>query len=201
MEKSNIDNLYYLSIESSTSSKDKYKNPSTEEIITIQYQKLDGDGYPISNIITLKEWESNEETILKEFLNVYNIHNSFAFTPVDNMINYSLLTIGSRLLHHNLISKDGICKLLFNRPSINLMPILRILNNMDIRSGLVINKVARDKIPILYKNKQYNEIEKILEKKSNGMIKNFQSFVSRIPIIFSDEFNEYINNKENENDD
>ena len=200
MEKSNIDNLYYLSIESSMLGKDKYKNSSTEEIISIQYQKLDGDGYPTSDIVTLKEWESNEETILKEFLNVYNIHNSFAFTPVDNMINYSLLTIGSRLLHYNLISRDGICKLLFNRPSINLMPILRILNNMDIRSGLVINKVARDNIPILYKNKQYNEIEKILEKKSNGMIKSFQLFVSRIPIIFSNEFNEYINNTENEED-
>lgn len=199
MTTSNEDKFYYMSIE--TSSKNEKRNPSQDEIITIQYQQLDGNGNPISELVILKAWESNEASILSQFLKIYNEYNIFEFTPIDNTLNYSLLTIGHRLVHYKLMQPIGICDYLFyKRPSMNLMPIFRILNNMSLKSGTKINEISRKNIPILYENKNYDEIIKIIEKKANVMINQFQLFVTRIQIIFSDEFNEYINNMENKED-
>ncbi len=184
-------NFYYLSIETASEYKDR--NPSTDKIITIQYQKLDDLGNPIEDIVILKSWESDEKTILEQFMNIYHMGNDnykWQFIPIDNMINYSLLTIAHRAMNHKLLTISGsLCDSLFyNKPMLNIQPIFIFGNSMSFKSGLRINEYARLNIPTLYKNKKYDEITKIIENKAVAMIQCIRLFIEKIPIIFSKEY-------------
>jgi hypothetical protein len=181
---------YYLSIETESEYRDR--NPSTDKIITIQYRKLDDLGNPIGDLIVLKSWESDEKTILEKFMNICHLGNDaykWQFIPIDNMINYSLLTIAHRLSAHKLLTVNGsFCDSLFySKPMLNVQPIFIFGNNMSFKSGLKINEYARQNIPTLYKNKNYDEIVKIIGKKADAMIQCIQLFTQKIPTVFSNE--------------
>ena len=54
---------YYLDIETTG------LNPKVDKIITIQFQQLDmNTGSPVGELIILKEWESSEKEMLKQFI-------------------------------------------------------------------------------------------------------------------------------------
>lgn len=183
-------NLYYLSIETESEYRDR--NPSTDKIITIQYRKLDDSGNPNGNLVILKSWESDEKTILEQFMKIYHMGNDvykWQFIPIDNMIKYSLLTIAHREIAHKLLTANDsfFDNLFYNKPMLNIQPIFIFGNNMSFKSGLKINEYARQNIPVLYKNKNYDEITKIIGKKADAMIQCIQLFVQKIPSVFSNE--------------
>ena len=54
-----------------------------DKIITIQYMALDEEtGKPAGQLKILKEWESDEKTILKRFIEDFRPENRWAFVPV-----------------------------------------------------------------------------------------------------------------------
>lgn len=182
--------FYYLSIE--TSSEYKKRDTRKDDIITITYQQLDEKGNPIEDLVILKSWESSEESILTEFMKVYN-RGQFAFIPINNMMHYSLLVIARRLVYNGIKDKVGVFDYVFDRPSMDLQPIFIMGSNMSFRSGLEINRHAREKIPTLYRNKNYDEIVDLIEQKADAMIIWFKLFAKRIPLLRSNEMFEFLN--------
>ena len=68
---------YYLDIE--TTGLDELH----DKIITIQYMELERNtGNPIGPLKILKEWESDEKTILKKFVEDFVPTNKWAFIPI-----------------------------------------------------------------------------------------------------------------------
>ena len=68
---------YYLDIETTG------KDPIQDKIITIQYQKLDRyTAKPTDSLKILKEWESDEKTILTQFISDSNVDGTiWDFVP------------------------------------------------------------------------------------------------------------------------
>ena len=65
---------YYLDIETTG------LNPFYHKIITIQYMELERNtGKPVGLLKILKEWESDEKTILKRFIEDFVPENDWAF--------------------------------------------------------------------------------------------------------------------------
>ena len=58
---------YYLGIETTG------LEPGNSKIITIQFQELDWKAKPIGKLNILKEWESDEKSIIKEFIETTKI--------------------------------------------------------------------------------------------------------------------------------
>ena len=68
---------YYLDIE--TTGLDELHN----KIITIQYMELERNtAKPAGQLKILKEWESDEKTILKKFVEDFVTENEWAFVPI-----------------------------------------------------------------------------------------------------------------------
>ena len=66
---------YYLDIETAG------KDPMQDKIITIQYQELDRyTANPVDSLKILKEWESDEKTILKKFISHSGIADDYKFS-------------------------------------------------------------------------------------------------------------------------
>ena len=76
---------YYLDIE--TTGLDELHN----KIITIQYMELDRNtGKPVGPLKILKEWESDEKTILKRFLRILNLKNNGRLSQLASIYNLSI---------------------------------------------------------------------------------------------------------------
>ena len=68
---------YYLDIETTG------LDPLHSKIITIQYMELERNtGKPVGPLKILKEWESDEKTILKRFIEDFVPGNQWAFIPI-----------------------------------------------------------------------------------------------------------------------
>ena len=68
---------YYLDIETTGFDEEN------DKIITIQYMALDEEtGKPAGKLKILKEWESDEKTILKRFIEDFRPEYKWAFVPI-----------------------------------------------------------------------------------------------------------------------
>ena len=58
-------------------------DPLQSKIITIQYMQLERNtAMPVGPLKILKEWEFDEKTILKKFMEVFRPGNDWAFVPI-----------------------------------------------------------------------------------------------------------------------
>jgi len=161
---------YYLDIE--TTGLDTLHS----KIITIQYMELDEDtAKPRGPLKILKEWESDEKTILKKFMEVFRPGNDWAFVPIGFNLNFEHKFFWQRCISNSLEPFD-----IFNRPFLDLHTIAVIMNRGSFKgSGLdkITNKPSSGKnIPKLYYEKNYTEIESYIKKEAD----EFSIFCSKL---------------------
>jgi DNA polymerase III alpha subunit (gram-positive type) len=179
---------YYLDIETTG------LNPEKDQILTIQYQKLDRNtGRAIENLTILKAWESSEKEIIKQFLENTEILEDYAF---------SFIPVGYNLsFEHNFLKK---------RAEIYCLPQVDILNNpfIDLRAvGILMNEgefkgSGLDKltgkegtgrlVPIWFENTEYDKIIKYIELEAKEFIRFNSWLYNRMPNLlklFKAEFN------------
>ena len=161
---------YYLDIE--TTGLDTLHS----KIITIQYMELDEDtAKPRGPLKILKEWESDEKTILKKFMEVFRPGNDWAFVPIGFNLNFEHKFFWQRCISNSLEPFD-----IFNRPFLDLHTIAVIMNGGSFKgSGLdkITNKPSSGKnIPKLYYEKNYTEIESYIKKEAD----EFSIFCSKL---------------------
>ena len=102
-------------------------NPDVDEIITIQWQRLNGfTGKPIGELHVMKRWESSEKGILEDFVpNIRSRPFDFIFVGKNLMFDFCLLN--QRMKQYGLGEID--LRYLYDRALVDLKPVLVIINN------------------------------------------------------------------------
>ncbi len=157
---------YYLDIETTG------LNPQDSKIITIQFAQLhDTTSQQVGELKILKEWESGEKEMLKQFITQSDITNSYPF---------SFISVGFNLqFEHNFLIQR--CKAnglepidIFTKPHIDIKPFAVIMNNGQFK-GSGLDKITGKPhgggiVPQWYSEKKYDEIENYIKKEATEFI-------------------------------
>ena len=153
---------YYLDIETTG------LDPLHSKIITIQYMELERNtGKPVGPLKILKEWESDEKTILKRFIEDFVPGNQWAFIPIGFNLQFEHKFLWQRCISNKLQPVD-----ILNGPFLDLKTVAVLMNKGEFK-GASLHKMTNKphgggNIPQLYGEKKYAEIESYIEKEAEG---------------------------------
>ena len=161
---------YYLDVETTG------LDPLQNKIITIQYMELERNtAKPIAPLKILKEWESDEKTILKRFIEDFVPENDWAFVPIGFNLQFEHSFFWQRCISNGLQPID-----IFNRPFLDLKTVAVIMNRGEFKGASLHNITNKPhgggNIPQLYDEKKYAEIESYIKKETE----EFSSFCSKL---------------------
>ncbi len=146
---------FYLDIETTG------VDPRKDKIITIQFAELGRNtGKSIGELKILKEWESNEKEILRQFILTSSItsSNPWIFVPVGYNLHFEHNFLAERCKVNGIEPFD-----ILNKPFIDLRPFGIIMNKGEFKgSGLdrITGKLHSGAIiPQWYAEKKYSDIE------------------------------------------
>ena len=153
---------YYLDIETTGF------DVENEKIITIQYVELDEKtAKPVGSLKILKEWESDEKTILKRFIEDFRPEYKWAFVPIGYGLSFEHKFFWQRCISNGL-KPIGI----FNRPFLDLMTVGVLLNGGSFKGAALDDLTSKSQngsvIPGYYKEKKYAEIERYIKNEMDG---------------------------------
>ena len=161
---------YYLDIE--TTGLDELH----DKIITIQYMELERNtGKPVGPLKILKEWESDEKTILKRFIEDFVPGNQWAFIPIGFNLQFEHKFLWQRCISNGLQPVD-----ILNGPFLDLKTVAVLMNKGEFKGASLHQMTNKPhgggNIPQLYGEKKYDEIERYIKEETDG----FTEFCSRI---------------------
>ena len=148
---------YYLDIETTGF------DVENEKIITIQYVELDEKtAKPVGPLKILKEWESDEKTILKRFIEDFRPEYKWAFVPIGYGLSFEHKFFWQRCISNGL-KPIGI----LTRPFLDLMTVGVLLNGGSFKGAALDDLTSKSQdgsvIPGYYKEKKYAEIERYIK--------------------------------------
>jgi len=161
---------YYLDIETTG------LDPLHSKIITIQYMELERNtGKPVGLLKILKEWESDEKTILKRFIEDFVPENDWAFVPIGFNLQFEHDFFWQRCISNGLRPVD-----ILKGPFLDLKTVAVLMNKGEFK-GASLHKMTNKphgggNIPQLYGEKKYAEIESYIKNEAD----EFSNFCSRL---------------------
>ena len=161
---------YYLDIE--TTGLDELH----DKIITIQYMELERNtAKPVGPLKILKEWESDEKTILTKFISDFVPESQWAFVPIGFNLQFEHSFFWQRCISNGLQPVD-----IFNGPFLDLKTVAVLMNKGEFK-GASLHKMTNKphgggNIPQLYGEKKYAEIESYIKNETD----EFSNFCSRL---------------------
>ena len=161
---------YYLDIE--TTGLDKINN----KIITIQYMELERNtAKPVGPLKILKEWESDEKTILTRFISDFVPENDWAFIPIGFNLQFEHKFLWQRCISNGLKPID-----ILDGPFLDLKTVGVIMNKGEFKGAALHNLTNKPhgggNIPQLYAEKKYGEIESYIKRETE----EFTTFCTRL---------------------
>ena len=156
---------YYLDIETTG------LDPLHSKIITIQYMELDRNtAKPIGPLKILKEWESDEKTILKRFIEDFVPENDWAFVPIGFNLQFEHDFFWQRCISNGLRPVD-----ILKGPFLDLKTVAVLMNKGEFK-GASLHKMTNKphgggNIPQLYGEKKYAEIESYIKNETDEFSK------------------------------
>jgi len=158
-------------------------DPLQSKIITIQYIQLERNtAMPVGPLKILKEWESDEKTILKKFITDSGVGDKypFAFVPVGYNLEFEHKFFWQRCMSNGLQPVD-----ILNRPFLDLKTVGVIMNRGEFK-GASLDKLTNKpqsgrNIPRLYHEKNYGEIERYIEKETKSFCEWLAKLYVRLP--------------------
>jgi hypothetical protein len=162
---------YYLDIETTGFYPEK-----NDKIITIQYMALNEEtAKPEGPLKILKEWESDEKTILKRFIEDFRPKDRWAFVPVGYGLGFEHKFFWQRCISNGLEPIS-----ILGRPFLDLMTVGVLLNGGRFKGAALDDMTSKPHdgsvIPGYYREKKYAEIERYIKEETDG----FTEFCSRI---------------------
>ena len=148
---------YYLDIETTG------LDPLQSKIITIQDVELERNtAKPVGPLNILKEWESDEKTILKRFIEDFRPENKWAFVSVGYNLNFEHKFFWQRCISNGLKPIS-----ILGRPFLDLITVGVLLNGGKFKGAGLDNLTNKPNdgsvIPVYYREKNYGEIEKYIK--------------------------------------
>jgi len=162
---------YYFDIETTGLDSEK------DKIITIQFQRIQGNGSPNEELTILKAWdnENDEMKILSQVIPLITSPNPWKFVPVGNNLNFEFKFLLSKIQKYF----DGQVHPLFfhSRPHIDLKHVMILLNGGRFKGyHLFLNKIGTGMdVPNWYQNKEYSKILTYVELEARAFTNFYQS--------------------------
>ena len=162
---------YYLDIETTG------KDPMQDKIITIQYQKLDRyTANPVDSLKILKEWESDEKTILTKFISDTGVGGYlWDFVPFGFNLPFEHKFFVQRCKANGLEPVSILGEIENPRPHIDLKLLALLKNQYEFKGSSLdfLTNKPRDgrHIPNLYAQKKYLEIENYIKIEADEFIR------------------------------
>ena len=172
---------YYLDIETTGIDPLQYK------IITIQYQELDRyTANPVGSLKILKEWESDEKTILTKFISDSGVDGYlWDFVPFGFNLPFEHSFFLQRCKSNGLKPVSILGEIGNQRPHIDLHHLALLKNQYEFRGSSLdfLTNKPRDghHIPNLYAQKKYLEIENYIKIEANEFIRLCQWLSKEMP--------------------
>ena len=162
---------YYLDIETTGFYPEK-----NDKIITIQYMALNEEtAKPEGPLKILKEWESDEKTNLKRFIEDFRPKDRWAFVPVGYGLGFENKFFWQRCISNGLEPIS-----ILGRPFLDLMTVGVLLNGGRLKGAALDDMTSKPHdgsvIPGYYKEKKYAEIERYIKEETDG----FSNFCIRL---------------------
>ena len=162
---------YYLDIETTGFYPEK-----NDKIITIQYMALNEEtAKPEGPLKILKEWESDEKTILKRFIEDFRPNDRWAFVPVGYGLGFEHKFFWQRCISNGLEPIS-----ILGRPFLDLMTVGVLLNGGRFKGAALDDMTSKPRdgsvIPGYYREKKYAEIERYVKEETDG----FSNFCIRL---------------------
>ena len=153
---------YYLDIETTGF------DVENDKIITIQYIELDEKtAKPVGSLKILKEWESDEKTILKKFIEDFRPEYKWAFVPIGYGLSFEHKFFWQRCISNGLKPIS-----ILTRPFLDLMTVGVLLNGGSFKGAALDDLTSKSQdgsvIPGYYKEKKYAEIERYIKNEIDG---------------------------------
>ena len=177
---------YYFDIET------EGKNPKLHRIVTIQFQKLDTEtGKPLDKLEILKEWDSSEDNILKEFLAISRFDSKdrheaeWSFVPIgENLIGFDLLFLRKRL-KEVLGVRLPLGWLIRRKAFLDIKPVLIMWNKGYFKNYSLAKFMpcSGDMIPKWYEEKEFEKIIDYVKCEAETFFKAYQRLKEEIPKI------------------
>ncbi len=165
---------YYLDIETTGLS------PETSEIITIQYANME-----TKELTILKSWESDEKTILEQFLHRSGILDGlWGFIPVGFVLKFENKFFQNKCDYYGLPAVN-----LLERPHVDMHPFAVLMNDNAFR-GSGLNNVTRKTsdgacIPSWHAEKRYDAIEEYVKNEATVFFEWFDWMKAEMPRLAS----------------
>jgi len=162
---------YYLDIETTGFYPEK-----NDKIITIQYMALNEEtAKPEGPLKILKEWESDEKTILKRFIEDFRPENRWAFVPVGYGLSFEHKFFWQRCISNGLEPLN-----IFSGPFLDLMTVGVLLNSGSFKGAALDDLTGKPHdgsvIPGYYREKKRTEIESYIKTEAD----EFSNFCARL---------------------
>jgi hypothetical protein len=173
---------FYLDIETTG------LDPKKDKIITIQFQELDRfTGEAKGELVILKEWESSEKEIIKQFIEKTRILEAdpFSFVPTGYNLNFEHNFLKIRSVINGLPDLD-----ILNLPFIDLRAIGLLMNGGQFKgsglSDLTGKKGNGIQIPEFYKNREYWRIIDYVKNETEEFLKFNKWLYKNMPFVFEE---------------
>ncbi len=160
-------------------------NPTQDEIVTIQYQRMDmRTGKPIEPLVILKRWDSSEQEILQKFLETFNnFTNPWVFVMVGSNLSFDktlLITRAKALLNLEI----NPIHFFHNHPTFDLKSIKILLNKGQFRGSSFANLLQEERqgglVPEWYNNEEYPKIIEYIENETKFFFKIYKVLLDEI---------------------
>ena len=158
-------------------------DPLHHKIITIQYMELERNtAKPVGPLKILKEWESDEKTILTKFISESGMTDKYTFTFVPVGFN---LEFEHKFFWHRCISNGLKPVDILNRPFLDLKTVGVIMNRGEFKGASLHNLTNKPHgggdIPRLYAEKKYAEIESYIKNEADEFVNLAQWLYREMP--------------------
>ena len=166
---------YYLDIETTG------LNPYQHKIITNQYMELERNtAKPIGSLKILKEWESDEKTILKRFIEDFRPEYKWAFVSVGYNLNFEHKFFWQRCISNGLEPIN-----ILGGPFLDLMTVAVLMNKGEFK-GVSLHKMTKKPhsgaiVVQWYDEKKYAEIESYIKQEAEEFTNFCCSLYVKLP--------------------
>ena len=176
---------YYFDIE--TNSRGPKPDFTNDEVLTIQFQRLDGrTGEKEGDLTILKSWESSEKDILERFHSIFSPEDVWKFVPIGCNLSFDFFSL---LYRWRRIHIEVQPKILFSEhPYIDIKSILVIFNRGSFKGATLEKFIGKQdsglKVSEWYAEKDYASVQAYIEDEADRFIKLYQFLVHRLPNIW-----------------